>query len=183
WIARAAPLDALGFGYEEALGFAVDARVADKDGLSAALALARLAHELAQQGHSVLDRLDELETRFGVHATSQLALRATGPEGPAAIRMVVAALAAEPPTMLGMLDVREVIDLNDGWRGLLPTEGLYLSLGEWGRVIVRPSGTEPKVKAYIEVTPPQERSLADQRAHAVKLVDGIRANLTSLLRF
>jgi len=183
WIARAAPLDALGFGYEEALGFAVDARVADKDGLSAALALARLAHELAQQGHSVLDRLDELETRFGVHATSQVALRATGPEGPAVIRKVVAALAAEPPTMLGMLDVREVIDLNDGWRGLLPTEGLYLSLGEWGRVIVRPSGTEPKVKAYIEVTPPQERSLADQRAHAVKLVDGIRANLTSLLRF
>ncbi|HUY16528.1 MAG TPA: hypothetical protein VMV11_03100 [Acidimicrobiales bacterium] len=48
---------------------------------------------------------------------------------------------------------------------------------------MRPSGTEPKVKAYIEVTPPQERSLADQRAHAVKLVDGIRANLTSLLRF
>ena len=183
WIARAAPLDALGFGYEEALGFAVDARVADKDGLSAALALARLAHELAQQGHSVLDRLDELETRFGVHATSQVALRATGPEGPAVIRKVVAALAAEPPTMLGMLDVREVIDLNDGWRGLLPTEGLYFSLGEWGRVIVRPSGTEPKVKAYIEVTPPQERSLADQRAHAVKLVDGIRANLTSLLRF
>ncbi|HUY16527.1 MAG TPA: phospho-sugar mutase [Acidimicrobiales bacterium] len=120
WIARAAPLDALGFGYEEALGFAVDARVADKDGLSAALALARLAHELAQQGHSVLDRLDELETRFGVHATSQVALRATGPEGPAVIRKVVAALAAEPPTMLGMLDVREVIDLNDGWRGLLP---------------------------------------------------------------
>jgi phosphomannomutase len=183
WIARAAGEGVLGFGYEEALGFAVDARVADKDGLSAALALARLAHELSLKGHTVLNRLDELETRFGVHATSQLALRVTGPQGPALIQRVVAELGATPPTMLGMLDVREVIDLNEGWRGLLPTEGLLFGLGEWGRVIVRPSGTEPKVKAYIEVTPPQEGSLAHQRARGTELVDCVRADLSSLLRF
>ena len=183
WIARAAGEGVLGFGYEEALGFAVDARVADKDGLSAALALARLAHELSLKGHTVLNRLDELETRFGVHATSQLALRVTGPQGPALIQRVVAELGATPPTMLGMLDVREVIDLNEGWRGLLPTEGLQFGLGEWGRVIVRPSGTEPKVKAYIEVTPPQEGSLAHQRARGTELVDCVRADLSSLLRF
>jgi phosphomannomutase len=182
WIARAAGEGVLGFGYEEALGFAVDARVADKDGLSAALALARLAHELSLKGHTVLNRLDELETRFGVHATSQLALRVTGPQGPALIQRVVAELGATPPTMLGMLDVREVIDLNEGWRGLLPTEGLLFGLGEWGRVIVRPSGTEPKVKAYIEVTPPQEGSLAHQRARGTELVDCVRADLSSLLR-
>jgi phosphomannomutase len=183
WIARAAGSGVLGFGYEEALGFAVDARGAHKDGLSAALALSRLVHDLAQRGHTVLDRLDELETRFGVHATSQLALRAAGPEGPATIRRVVAELAAAPPTMLGMLDVREMIDLNEGWRGLLPTEGLFFDLGEWGRVIVRPSGTEPKVKAYIEVTPPQEESLATQRARGAEIVEGIRTNLELLLRF
>ncbi|MHB8378435.1 MAG: phospho-sugar mutase [Acidimicrobiales bacterium] len=183
WIARAAGRGVLGFGYEEALGFAVDARVADKDGLSAALALSRLAHDLAQEGRSVLDRLDELETRFGVHATSLLALRATGPEGPATIRRVVTELAAAPPTLLGTLDVREVIDLNEGWRGLPPTDGLFFGFGAWGRVIVRPSGTEPKVKAYIEVTPPQEGSLVDQRARGAGLVEDVRTNLTSLLRF
>jgi len=183
WIARAARGGVLGFGYEEALGFAVDARVADKDGLSAALTLTCLAHELALQGQTLLDRLDDLETQFGVHATSQLALRATGTDGPATIRRVVAKLTSEPPTMLGMLDVREVFDLNEGWKGLLPTEGLYLGLGKWGRVIVRPSGTEPKVKAYIEVTPPQKRSLDDQRAYGAELVDGIRSNLELLLRF
>jgi phosphomannomutase len=183
WIARAARGGVLGFGYEEALGFAVDARVADKDGLTAALALTRLAHELALKGQTLLDRLDELETQFGVHATSQLALRATGPDGPAIIQSVVAKLASEPPTMLGMLDVREVIDLNEGWQGLLATEGLYFGLGKWGRVIVRPSGTEPKVKAYIEVTPPQKRSLDDQRAYGAELVEGIRSNLELLLRF
>ncbi|HEV3268252.1 MAG TPA: phospho-sugar mutase [Acidimicrobiales bacterium] len=183
WIARAARGGVLGFGYEEALGFAVDARVADKDGLSAALALSRLAHELSLKGQTVLDRLDELETRFGVHSTSQLALRATGAEGPATIRSVVEKLASEPPTMLGMLDVREVVDLNEGWRGLLPTEGLYFGLGKWGRVIVRPSGTEPKVKAYIEVTPPQKRSLDDQRTYGAELVAGVRSNLELLLRF
>ncbi|HVA51965.1 MAG TPA: phospho-sugar mutase [Acidimicrobiales bacterium] len=183
WIARAAGSGVLGFGYEEALGFAVDARVADKDGLSAALALSRLAHELSLNGSTVLDRLDELETRFGVHATSQLALRAQGPEGPATIRRVVAKLAGAAPTALGTLRVTEVVDLNDGWRGLSPTEGLYLGLGEWGRVIVRPSGTEPKVKAYVEVTPPNEGSLADQRAVADEVTRGVRDSLTSLLRF
>ncbi len=183
WIARAAGRGVLGFGYEEALGFAVDARVADKDGLSAALALSRLAHDLSLKGQSVLDRLDELETRFGVHATSQLALRAAGPEGPALIRRVVAELGAAPPTMLGTLSVREVVDLNDGWRGLQPTEGLFFGLGEWGRVIVRPSGTEPKVKAYVEVTPPQEGSIAGQRALGAELTRAVTASLSSLLRF
>jgi phosphomannomutase len=183
WIARAAGSGVLGFGYEEALGFAVDARVADKDGLSAALALSRLAHELSLAGQTLFDRLDELETRFGVHSTSQFALRAEGPEAVATIRGVVAKLAAAPPTMLGTLAVAEVVDLNDGWLGLPPTEGLALVLGSMGRVIVRPSGTEPKVKAYVEVTPPREGSLADQRALAAELIRGVLESLAALLRF
>ena len=88
----------LGFGYEEALGFAVDPLVADKDGISAALALAELAHELSKDGRSLLDRLDELESQFGVHATSQLAIRADGPAGLAQLHDAVRRLCEVPPT-------------------------------------------------------------------------------------
>jgi len=182
WLARAAGAGVLGFGYEEALGYAVDARVGDKDGLSAALALARLAHDLAHEGQTLFDRLDELEGRFGVHATSQLALRFEGAEGLVAIRRVVAQLRDTPPSSLGSLTVTEVIDLNNGWRGLGATDGVILMLGAMGRVVVRPSGTEAKVKAYVEVTPSNEGSLEAQRARAAVTIDGVRASLATLLR-
>lgn len=160
WIARAARDAHLTFGYEEALGYAVDALVADKDGLSSALALARLAHDLRARGQSVLDRLDELETRYGVHATTQVSLRL---EGSAASNVLVARLRADPPHELGGLAVREVVDLARGWRGLPPTDGLLLYLAEQGRVIVRPSGTEPKVKFYLELTAAPSAALARSR--------------------
>jgi phosphomannomutase len=182
WLARSAGEGVLGFGYEEALGYAVDAKVGDKDGLSAALALARLAHELARKNQTVFDRLDELESRFGVHATSQLSLRAEGAEGVASIRRVVDAMRATPPTSLGSLTVTEAVDLNDGWRGLGPTDGVALVLGELGRVIVRPSGTEPKVKAYVEITPYAEGTLEDQRRAAGLVIEGVRETLEALLR-
>lgn len=182
WLARAAGEGVLGFGYEEALGYAVDARVRDKDGLSAALALARLAHDLAQEGRTLFDRLDEIEGRFGVHATSQLALRFEGVDALAAIRRVVEQLRDTPPSSLGSLPVTQVIDLNDDWRGLGPTDGVVLMLGAMGRVVVRPSGTEAKVKAYVEVTPSNEGSLDDQRARAAVTIDGVRASLATLLR-
>jgi phosphomannomutase len=183
WISRAAGNGVLGFGYEEALGFAVDTSVADKDGLSAALALSSLAHSLAQQGATLIDRLDELEGRFGVHATAQLSLRASGPDALPMIRSAVERLLREPPSRLGDLDVSEVIDLNQGWRGLSPTEGVVLMLGERGRVIVRPSGTEAKLKAYLEITPPREGPLARQRAQAQEWLDAVKANLATLLAF
>jgi phosphomannomutase len=182
WIARAAGEDVLGFGYEEALGYAVDARVADKDGLSGALAFSRLAHELSLKGLTVLDRLDDLESRFGVHATAQLALRAKGPTGMDEVRRVVAQLLIDRPTSLGSLAVSQVIDLEEGWRGLGPTEGVLMGLGPWGRVVVRPSGTEAMVKAYVEVTPKLEGSLSDQRARGRELVAGVVESLAALLR-
>jgi phosphomannomutase len=181
WIARSAGDGVLGFGYEEALGFAVDSCVADKDGLSAALALCSLAHSLAEKDQTLLDRIDELEGRFGVHATSQLSLRAEGPEALSSIRQSVERLLKDPPSRLGELDVSEVIDLREGWLGLLPTEGVVLALGDPGRIIVRPSGTEPKLKAYIEITPPKEGSLAEQRARAKDLIDVLEEKLTTLL--
>ncbi len=182
WLARAGRPGVLGFGYEEALGFAVDPLVGDKDGLSAALALARLTHDLAAEGRGLLDRLDELESRHGVHATSQLAVRAEGPGGHAAIEAAVERLRAAPPATLGGLEVSGFVDLEDGWRGLPPTEGVVLALGALGRVVVRPSGTEPKVKAYVEVTPPREDALADQRAVAARLVAAVRDSLAALLQ-
>jgi phosphomannomutase len=181
WLARSAGQGTLGFAYEEALGFAVDSNVADKDGLSAALALATLTSDLARRGSSLLERLDEIETLYGVHATTQLAVRADGPEGLAQLRQKVTDLTERPPRELGGLALSEVSDLAEGFRGLLPTEGVWFGLGDKGRVVVRPSGTEAKVKAYVEVTPPREGSLGDQRALAKELTERVLASLRELL--
>ena len=185
WISRAAGDGVLRFGYEEALGYAVDPAVADKDGMSAGLALARLAHDLSRDGRTLLDRLDEIETRFGVHALSQLSIRADGPEGPRAIAQAVAALREDPPKSLGGITVTEVVDLALGYAGLAPTDGVLLVLGPTGRVVVRPSGTEAKLKAYIEVTtsPTDRPMLAARRTDAASTVGRIRADLEALLAF
>jgi phosphomannomutase len=182
WIARAAGEGTLGFGYEEALGYAVDSCVADKDGLSAALALCLLAHELALKGQTLLDRLDDIERQFGVHATSQVALHADGPNGVEAILGVVERVRSNPPTTLGSLSVSNVVDLREGWRGLEPTEGIVLGLGDTGRVVIRPSGTEAKLKGYVEITPKVEGSLSEQRATAATLIGAVRESLETLLR-
>jgi phosphomannomutase len=184
WLARAAGDGVLRLGYEEALGFAVDPEVADKDGLSAALALARLAHDLREAGQTLTDRLDEIESRYGVHSIYQLSLRVEGPSGLAAIAEAVQSLRDHPPASLGGLGVSEHFDLVDGYEGLGPTDGVLLRLGPSGRVVVRPSGTEPKLKAYIEITsPPSDAtSLVEQRRLAAAAVDAVRADLQSLLR-
>jgi phosphomannomutase len=181
WLARSAGEGVLGFAYEEALGFAVDSNVADKDGMSAALALATLADELASNGSSLLERLDELESAYGVHATTQLAIRAEGPEGLAQLHQKVWDVTDHPPTSLGGVEVTESSDLTVGFRGLLSTDGAWLGLGETGRVVVRPSGTEPKVKAYLEVTPPREGTLGEQRSRAREISDLVLESLRGLL--
>jgi phosphomannomutase len=182
WLARSAGNGELGFAYEEALGFAVDSNVSDKDGLSAALALATLTNTLALRGSSLLERLDEIETLYGVHATAQLSIRAEGSEGLAQLRQKVTDLTDHPPRDLGGLRVTEASDLALGFRGLLPTDGVWLGLGDTGRVVVRPSGTEAKVKAYVEVTPPQEGSLGEQRMLASGITERVLASLGELLR-
>ena len=183
WLARAARDGVLQLGYEEALGFAVDPEVADKDGLSAALALAHLADDLRRHGLTLMDRLDEIETRFGVHSIFQLSLRVEGSAGLSAIADAVQSLRERPPMSLGGLAVSEHFDLANGYEGLGPTDGVLLRLGASGRVVVRPSGTEPKLKAYIEITSPPSSatSLAEQRRHGAALVEAVRAELQSLL--
>jgi phosphomannomutase len=183
WLARAAGDEVLQFGYEEALGFAVDPEVADKDGMSAALAFARLADELRRQGLTLMDRLNEIEARFGVHSVYQLSLRAEGPTGLSAIVNAVQSLRERPPSTLGGIAVSVHFDLALGYEGLGPTDGVLYQLGESGRVVVRPSGTEPKLKAYIEITSPPDRAtpLAEQRRHGALRVEAVRADLESLL--
>lgn len=183
WISRAAGTGVLGFGYEEALGFAVDPCVADKDGLSAALALSALAHALSEKDETLLDRLDEIEGRFGVHATAQLALRGEGPEAMTLIRQVVEGLLRSAPQRVGELVVSEVVNLNEARHGLAPTDGVVLVFGDVGRVIVRPSGTEAKLKAYVEMTPPRRGSLAEQRERSKGLLESVQASLAELLVF
>lgn len=185
WIARSAGDGVLRFGYEEALGFAVDPMVSDKDGLSAALAVCQLAHELGRGGETLLDRLDEIESRFGVHAVAQLSTRCDQGDALATIAATVRRLKESPPTSLGGLDVSDVVDLEAGWRGLRATEGLILQLGGRGRVVVRPSGTEPKLKAYVEVLGERVAggSLDEERSAAQASLASVSAELQRLLTF
>jgi len=145
WISR---VPDLGYGYEEALGYCVDPRVvADKDGVTAALLALELIAALNAEGRTVFDVLDELALRHGVHATRQVSLRMPTPE---LIAAAVGGLRTAPPAELAGLTFEEVVDLSYGYDGLPPTEGILLRL-PGARVIVRPSGTEPKVKCYLEV--------------------------------
>jgi phosphomannomutase len=148
WIIRAgSPESPLVFGYEEALGYAVTPTVArDKDGISAALAVALLAAELATEGRTLTDRLDELATQHGLFATGQLSVRVADLS---LISGAMARLRARPPVRLLGRDV-EVTDLAESEP---PVDAVRL-LGDGVRVIVRPSGTEPKLKAYLETVVP-----------------------------
>lgn len=152
WIARAhrrRPGHRLLFGYEEALGFAVSDAVADKDGITAALVVAGLVAREKARRRTLLDSLDELERRFGVHATAQLALRRDA--GSAEIEETMANLRKTPPTMIAGRKVADVVDYLHGTRGLPPSDVLAFFTDDDARVVVRPSGTEPKLKAYLEV--------------------------------
>ncbi|NNN03775.1 MAG: phospho-sugar mutase [Acidimicrobiaceae bacterium] len=182
WVAKANGLGRLAFGYEEALGYGVDPLVGDKDGVSAALAIARLAHDLRAEGRTLLDALEELESRFGVYAGTQLALRVAPPAGREVLDEVMDRVRRHPPESLGGLQVTEVVDLEEGWGTLPATEGLWWSLGEAGRVVVRPSGTEPKLKAYVEVVAPPDGDVARARAEAGTRVHAVTDDLRELLR-
>jgi len=136
------------YGYEEALGSCVGTLVRDKDGITAALAFADLVAAEKERGRSVLDRLDDLARELGVHATAQRSIPFEGLDGHARMQAAVDALADEPPGTLIGVPVAEVEDLRAGER-LPPTEGIVLR-ADGLRLVVRPSGTEPKLKCYAE---------------------------------
>ena len=149
WIGR---VEGLAFGYEEALGYCVDPEhVKDKDGVSALLLLCELAAEAKADGRTLDDLLDDIATEHGLHATDQVSVRVTDLSE---IGRAMERLRADPPGSLGGLAVQQVDDLSEGSADLPPTDGLRYRLAEGGRVIVRPSGTEPKIKCYLEVVIP-----------------------------
>ncbi|MFF3977496.1 phospho-sugar mutase [Streptomyces sp. NPDC001828] len=175
WIAR---VDGLRYGYEEALGYCVDPEgVRDKDGITAALVFAELASVLKEQGRTVLDLLDELALAHGLHATDQLSVRV---EDLTVISDAMARLREQPPTALAGLAVTKAEDLTEGTGHLPPTDGLRYYL-EGARVIVRPSGTEPKLKCYLEVVVPvgSADELDAARAKGAELLAGIKKDLAA----
>jgi phosphomannomutase len=177
WIMRADP--ALAFGYEEALGYAVGPQVVrDKDGLSAALLVAELAAGLRAEGRTLLDRLDDLEREHGVHATAQHAVRVADP---GLIAAAMARLRAAPPAALAGRRVEEVEDLLDPADGGLPPADVVVLRLAGARVVVRPSGTEPKLKAYLEVTAGVAGDLGAARRRARDELAGLRSSVAELL--
>ncbi|MGA8847261.1 MAG: phospho-sugar mutase [Nocardioides sp.] len=174
WISR---VEGLAFGYEEALGYCVDPEhVRDKDGVSALLLLCEIAAELKAEGCGLLDRLDEIATEHGLHATDQVSVRV---DDLSVITRAMARLRADPPHTLGGFEVLVAEDLADGVGDLPPTDGLRYRLGEGARVIVRPSGTEPKIKCYLEVVVPVEPSggVPAARIVAAGRLDAIGADI------
>ena len=174
WISR---VDGLRYGYEEALGYCVDPQqVRDKDGVSAALMLAEMAAGLRAQGRSLLDVLDDLALTYGVHATDSFAVRV---DDLSLIGTLMSRLRGEPPTDIGGVPVARIDDLSQGSEQLPPTDGLRYHLKDESRVIVRPSGTEPKLKVYLEVIVAVEPSagLAAAQAEAAGRLDRVGASM------
>ena len=161
WIVSAAlALEAAGkgrfvFGFEEALGYTIGSTVRDKDGISAALLFCDLVADLAESGLTPLDRLEELWSEVGLWVSAQHSIVRPGSEGAAAIQSAVDRLADAPPGTIADYPVTSVTDYRSGADTRPPWLGaqalVELSLGERGRLLVRPSGTEPKLKIYADL--------------------------------
>ncbi len=162
WIARVPDLM---FGYEEALGYCVDPNgVRDKDGITAALMIVEMATRMLYKGRTLTDVLDDIALQHGVYATSQVSVRVSDLSR---IAEVMAALRTTPPTSVAGVPVASFEDLEEGADGLPPTDGLRFTLASGARIIVRPSGTEPKVKCYLQsVVPVVDDDLIAARAQA-----------------
>ncbi|MEO6318587.1 MAG: phospho-sugar mutase [Acidimicrobiales bacterium] len=154
------------FGYEEALGYCAGDLVRDKDGISTAL----LAAELAAQG-PILDRLHDIFRQHGAHVTRQRAVRLEGTDWLERVTAAMAAVRATPPTEVAGRSVMEVEDLAPGER-LPPSDVLIWTL-DGARLVVRPSGTEPKLKIYAEAVAPVADEVEAARAAASRVVDEV----------
>ncbi len=176
WISR---VPGLAYGYEEALGYCVDpAHVRDKDGISAAVVVAELAASLKAEGRTLLDALDDLARRHGLHATDQLSVRVDD------LTLISDAMARGrqwPPSVLAGSPVVEVDDLALGSEGLPPTDGLRWTTAGGDRVVVRPSGTEPKLKAYLEVVVPVTDGVPAAQAEAGARLAELRSDVAGAL--
>jgi phosphomannomutase len=205
WIARAGGDNgALAYGYEQALGYACRPDlVADKDGISAALLVLRIAAEQAREGRTLADRLDDLALAHGLHVTRQRSLRADGAAGLARLADAVGRVRKEPPRLLAgqpvtVTDLREgsggVVDLAGGraerspGQPVPPADVLIWHAGSNARVMIRPSGTEPELKIYAEaVSPVRSRdgldaARASAAGHAMRMLAAAATVLESNIR-
>ncbi len=161
------------FGYEEALGYAVDPKsVNDKDGISAALLLAQLAADLKRENKTLADLLDEIWRRHGYHGTKQISVRTNSISE---IEEVMSVLRKQLPGKLDGLTVTGFDDLMKPKDDLPPTDGVRIWLDGSYRVIVRPSGTEPKIKCYIEV-------VSEDQARALPIIQRIEGAFRTILK-
>lgn len=169
WLAK---IENLTFGYEEALGYAVDSiTVNDKDGVSAAITLAQIATDLAAEGKSVLDLLDVVWARHGFHATEQISIRLSDLSK---VGVILGGLRSNPPKQIAGRTVTSIDDLASPTDGLPPTDGIRMWLDGGVRIIIRPSGTEAKMKCYIE-------AIEKDSAAAQVVLDQLRPPLKELL--
>ncbi len=176
WIGR---VPGLAYGYEEAIGYCTDpSAVPDKDGITALIRILGLVARLRAEGRTVADALDDLVRRHGLHATSQLSFRV---EDLTLISDAMARLrAAAPATLAG--EIVTATDLLDGWGDLPPTDGVLIE-GATVRVVIRPSGTEPKLKCYLQVkrTPAESADVAAVRRATAEVMARVRADVTAAL--
>ena len=173
WISRAKDLV---YGYEEALGYLVDPdSVRDKDGISALVAVLDLAATLAGSGRTLLDRLDELGEKFGVHGSRQVAGRFASIDD---ARAIMAMLRRQPPEAIGGVPVQRIEDLSLPGAGAVRTDALRMSF-DHARIMVRPSGTEPKIKFYIDAWS-ADGTLADRAEFMNSLVERLAAGVRQL---
>lgn len=180
WIAR---IENLAYGYEEAIGYSVAPEaVKDKDGISAGLMVALYAQQLKSAGSSLTQVLDEIAYETGVYATDQVSIRV---EDLSQITTMMATLRGQAPATLGGSAVIEDYDLSQGTPTLPPTNGMLYLTEDNTRVIVRPSGTEPKLKCYLEVvravpeaTP---QALTQARAEAQQQLQQVAADVRTAL--
>ena len=176
WIGR---VPGLAYGYEEAIGYCVDPEaVRDKDGISALIRVLTLAADLKADGLSVADRLDEIARRYGVYETDQMSVRVPNLK---IIGAAMARLRAHPPRMLAGQRL-SIVDLTQGSEELPPSDAVLIT-GETIKVVVRPSGTEPKLKCYLEAHLPVSRSLdlSTARAEARTILKTIRSEMSAAL--
>ena len=167
WISK---IPNLAFGYEEALGYCVDPEVVnDKDGISAAVLIAQLIDELKNKGKSFDDYLDDIGVEFGFHATDQISIRV---DDLAQIDKLLSKIISDPPPELAGYKIESIEDLNQSKE--LKTTGIRLRYSGEIRVIIRPSGTEPKLKCYIEV-------VKSNKSESLELLSQIKEVLTKVL--
>ena len=168
WISK---IPNLIFGYEEALGYCIDPNhVADKDGVSAALLLANIARREKAAGRTLWDLLDDLGARYGFYATGQISIRVSDLS---IIGKAMQSIRTAPPKELAGL-AASFTDMSLGSKDLMPTDGLRFDLADGRRVIIRPSGTEPKLKCYLE-------AVSDSKAGAKELLDSLEQSCRELL--